>query len=281
MKVKIAEHLGICSGVRRALDMVEQALNQCGENTLYVYNEIVHNNFVINELKKRNVVFVHSMSEVPDGAMVVFSAHGVSGDVEQEAMRKKLSVFDATCLLVKKNHRAVEEACAENKSVIFIGKSSHPECIGTVGRINPGKCYVVERKEDIDKLPEFDNDIVVISQTTLAISEVEKIIASLKRKYRNIKHLGGICFATCERQNAIIELAKACDLILVAGSPASSNSCRLVQIAEQCGVKSKLVDSLDDIKDVDFSLYHCVGISAGASTPQQKIDELITFVQEQ
>lgn len=279
MRVKIADCLGICNGVRRALDIVEQALDACENNILYVYNEIVHNTFVINELKKRNVIFVHSVDEIPDGAFVVFSAHGVSRDVEAAAKEKNLRVFDATCLLVKKNHRAVEQAFAEKKRIIFIGKRTHTECVGTIGRVADGYCYVVENEKDVDLLPDFDDEVIVVTQTTLAMCDVENISSLLDRKYKNIKHLGGICFATYDRQNAIIKLAKECDLILVAGSAASSNSCRLVQIAEKCGINAQLIDSVDDVKNIDFSSYQCVGITAGASTPQEKIDELITFVQ--
>ncbi len=278
MDIKTARQYGMCAGVKRALDIVDKALLDCGNSTLYIYNEIVHNNFVINELKQKNIIFVHSVDDIPDGAVTVFSAHGVPLCVEQSAKEKKLRVFDATCLLVKKNHYAVEEAFKQNTAVVFIGKKSHPECIGTVGRVPDGYCFVVENKEDIAKIPHVSNDIISVAQTTLAMSDVAVIKAALSDKFKNIKHLGGICFATEERQRAVAELAKECDVILVAGSAASSNSCRLVQIAKEYGCAAYLVDSVDDAKKIDLSLYHHVGITAGASTPQRQIDELIEFI---
>lgn len=278
MDIKIAEHLGICGGVRRALDIVEKALAVCCNEKLYVYHEIVHNNFVINTLKQRNVVFVNSVDEIPDGAVAVFSAHGVRRDVELQTERKKLRIFDATCLLVKKNHAAVEDAFARNKQIIFIGNRNHPECIGTVGRVPDGYCFVVENEEDIKMLPDCKADIISVCQTTLALHEVEKIQKALSRKYPQIKHSDGICFATSERQNAVRKLAEQCDFILIAGSPASANSCRLVQIANECGCKAQLVDNIEDVKNIDFSGCRLVGISAGASTPQQQIDMLVDIV---
>ena len=278
MDIKTARQYGMCAGVKRALDIVDKALHVCGNSTLYIYNEIVHNNFVINDLKQKNIVFVHDIAEIPDGAVTVFSAHGVPLGVEEAAKKKNLRVFDATCLLVKKNHCAVEEAFRQNKAVVFIGKKSHPECVGTVGRVPEGYCFVVENKEDIAKIPHVSNSMISVAQTTLAMSDVAGIKAALDDKFQNIKHLGGICFATEERQRAVADLAKECDVILVAGSSASSNSCRLVQIAKENGCDSYLVDSVEDAKKIDLSLYHRVGITAGASTPQSQIDELTVFI---
>lgn len=278
MDIKTARQYGMCAGVKRALDIVDKALRDCGNSTLYIYNEIVHNNFVINDLKQKNIVFVHDIADIPDGAVTVFSAHGVPLGVEEAAKKKNLRVFDATCLLVKKNHCAVEEAFRQNKAVVFIGKKSHPECVGTVGRVPEGYCFVVENKEDIAKIPHVSNSMISVAQTTLAMSDVAGIKAALDDKFQNIKHLGGICFATEERQRAVADLAKECDVILVAGSSASSNSCRLVQIAKENGCDSYLVDSVEDAKKIDLSLYHRVGITAGASTPQSQIDELIMFI---
>ncbi|MBR2509724.1 MAG: 4-hydroxy-3-methylbut-2-enyl diphosphate reductase [Lentisphaeria bacterium] len=278
MNIKIAQCCGMCSGVRRALKITEEALAECNGKTLYVYHEIVHNTMVINELKNRNVVFVHSIDDIPDGSLTVFSAHGVSRSIEEQAAAKKLRVFDATCLLVRKNHNAAEEAHSRNKRIVFIGKKSHPECIGTVGRVPAGYAYVVENENDIKSLPDCGGEIISIAQTTLAESDVGKIKCLLSAKYPQIKHLDGICFATSTRQNAIRELAKECGLILVAGSPASSNSCRLVQIARECGCPAELVDNEDDLKEIDFSGISTVGISAGASTPQKQIDWLLAAV---
>ena len=278
MDIKMARHLGMCAGVQRALDITERALQECNGTTLYVYNEIVHNNFIINKLKQKNVKFVHSVDEIPCGAVTVFSAHGVSRKVEEAAKAKQLRIFDATCLLVKKNHRAVEEASAQNKPVIFIGKKTHPECIGTVERVPDRYCFVVENQDDIAGLPDCNKEIISVTQTTLAISDAEKIKAALNLKYPCIRHSDGICFATDERQRAVMALAKECDIILVAGSAASSNSCRLVQIAEESGCRAYLVDSIEDAEKIDFSEVKCVGITAGASTPQSQIDGLIDFV---
>ena len=278
MNIKTARHLGMCAGVKRALDIVEHALQECKGETLYVYNEIVHNNLIINTLKQKNVVFVHSVDDIPDGAVTVFSAHGVASAVEAAAKAKNLRIFDATCLLVKKNHRAVEKAFIANKPVIFIGKKTHPECVGTIGRAADGYCFVVENKEDIINLPACNKDMISVAQTTLSISDTAEIQTLLSVKYSLIRHLDGICFATEERQRAVAELAKECDLILVAGSAASSNSCRLVQIAEENGCRAYLVDSIEDAEKIDFAEVKCVGITAGASTPQEQIDALIEFV---
>lgn len=281
MAVKIARCCGMCNGVKRALDIVEDALKQCEDETLYVYNEIVHNSFVINELKKKNIVFVHNVDEIPDGASVVFSAHGVSADIENRCKKKALRIFDATCLLVKKNHHLAECADQEGKGIIFIGKKSHPECIGTVGRVRKREdlyCHVVEKESDIELLPEFDSMLVSIAQTTLSVADVEKICASLSKKFMHIQHFGGICFATSERQAAVRELASECDLILVAGSKTSSNSCRLQQIAIECGCDALLIDDIAVMDDIDLDKYCNIGITAGASTPDIKIKELIERV---
>ncbi len=278
MKIKIARHYGLCGGVKRALNIVEEALKECNGEILYIFHEIVHNTFVINELKKKNIIFTDSLDSVPDGAKIVFSAHGVSRAVEDKSREKNLRIFDATCLLVKKNHAVVEQAFSENKRIIFIGSKSHPECIGTIGRVDDGYCLVVENEEDIASLPDIDQELISLSQTTLSIDDVKKIQAALSRKYPDIKHSDGVCFSTYERQMSIKKLASECDLILIAGSKASSNSCRLCQIAGECGVIAKLVDDVEDIKDFDFSPFACAGISAGASAPQEKIDEIINFV---
>lgn len=278
MEIKIADCCGMCSGVKRALQITDAALAECGGETLYVYHEIVHNNMIINELKDKNVVFVHDMNDIPDGAITVFSAHGVSRQIESDAVAKNLRIFDATCLLVRKNHRAVEEAFAQNKRIVFIGKKSHPECIGTVGRVADGYCYVVENERDIALLPDCSTEIISIAQTTLAESDVENLKELLTLKYPQINHLEGICYATSSRQNAVKKLAKECDFIIVAGSPASSNSCRLVQIAKESGCDAQLVDSEDDLKNIDFSAIKILGVSAGASTPQKQIDELLLIL---
>lgn len=278
MDIKIARHLGMCAGVKRALNIIDNALSEAGGSTLYVYNEIVHNNLVINTLKEKNIVFVHSVDDIPDGAVTVFSAHGVAADVENAAKAKNLRVFDATCLLVKKNHRVVEEAFAQKKGIVFIGKKSHPECLGTIGRVSNGYCTVVECEDDVADLKACENDMISVTQTTLAISDAEKIKTALSCKFPHMKHSDGICFATEERQRAVIELAKVCDIILVAGSPASSNSNRLVQIAKENGIEAYLVDCIEDAEKIDFSSFRCAGITAGASTPQSQIDELMDFV---
>lgn len=277
MKIKIADCCGMCSGVKRALQITNEAMKACCGETLYVYNDIVHNNMVINELKQQGVVFVHSVDDIPDGAITVFSAHGVSRSVEEQAKGKNLRVFDATCLLVRKNHRSAEEAAAQNKKIVFIGKRFHPECVGMVGRVDKKYCYVVENEKDVLALPDYDSEIISIAQTTLAESDVKKVQMLLSRKYPQIKHLDGICFATSARQNAVRNLAQECDLILVAGSPSSSNSCRLVQIAKECGCDAQLVDNQDDLAKINFENISTVGISAGASTPQKQIDELLDF----
>ena len=278
MKTKKAVCYGMCSGVKRALTIVDEALKECQGQILYIYHEIVHNTFVINALKKKNVIFANSVEEIPCGARVVFSAHGVSAEVEKKCREKNISVYDATCLLVKKNHRAAENACSEGKHIVFIGRKSHPECTGIVGRVPDGYCFVVENEDDIKNVPDWDGGVVSIAQTTLSVAEVKKIQHALKSKYPQIENYGGICFATTERQNAIKELSQSCDLILIAGSEASSNSKNLLKTAQDCGVKAYLVDNVDDIKNIDFKECQCVGISAGASTPQEQIDILTEAV---
>lgn len=278
MDIKTARCSGMCNGVKRALRILEDALLELDGEKLYVYNDIVHNTFVINELKQKNVAIVKNVDDIPDGAAVVFSAHGVSRSVEDECRRRKLRIFDASCLLVKKNHRIVEDAAHDGKTVVFIGSGEHPECIGTVGRIGAGKCFIVNSTDEVEKLPESDERIVVVAQTTLSADDVTEIRKCLEDKYLNCEYAGGICYATSDRQNAVKELAKECDLILVAGSEKSSNSRKLVQIAGEKGCMAVLVDSIEELKDFDFGPFHKVGITAGASTPDIQIRRLIDFI---
>ncbi len=270
-----AEKYGVCAGVKNALSIVDKELTK-NNNNIYVFHEIVHNSFVIKNLEKQGVIFTEDFSTVPDRATLIFSAHGVSKDIEKIAESKNLKVIDGTCPLVKKNHKIIEDAELRGDYVLFIGDRNHAEVIGSVGRMaDKSKIFLISTNDDIENLPELTGNMIVLSQTTLSASDVKEKTDLIKQKFPQVVNCGGICHATDSRQNAIKKLAQECDLILVAGSPKSANSRQLATIASSFGVPTYLIETPQDLKTIDFSQTKKIGISAGASTPQEQIDLII------
>ena len=284
MKIILANPRGFCAGVDRAISIVELALEIHGA-PIYVRHEVVHNRFVVNGLRERGAIFVEELSEVPDGAIVIFSAHGVSQAVRQEAKERNLKVFDATCPLVTKVHMQVARASRKGTKAILIGHKGHPEVEGTMGQYsnNDGGIYLIESVEDIARLPVQENDeLTFMTQTTLSLDDTAETIAALKEKYPAIQgpHKNDICYATTNRQEAVRELAKQSDLVLVVGSKNSSNSNRLAELASRMGVKSQLLDDPLDIRADWFDGVQTIGITAGASAPEELVQSIISRLKE-
>ena len=264
MKIILANPRGFCAGVDRAISIVELALEIHGA-PIYVRHEVVHNRFVVNGLRERGAIFVEELSEVPDGAIVIFSAHGVSQAVRQEAKDRQLKVFDATCPLVTKVHMQVARASRKGTKAILIGHKGHPEVEGTMGQYNneEGGIFLIESVEDIARLPVQENDdLTFMTQTTLSLDDTAETISALKDKYPAIQgpHKNDICYATTNRQEAVRELAKQCDLVVVVGSKNSSNSNRLAELASRMGVKSKLIDDPNDVAADWFEGVETIGV---------------------
>ena len=284
MKIILANPRGFCAGVDRAISIVELALEIHGA-PIYVRHEVVHNRFVVNGLRDRGAIFVEELSEVPDGAIVIFSAHGVSQAVRQEAKDRNLKVFDATCPLVTKVHMQVARASRKGTKAILIGHKGHPEVEGTMGQYSneDGGIFLIEKVEDIARLPMQENDdLTFMTQTTLSLDDTAETIAALKEKYPAIQgpHKNDICYATTNRQEAVRELAKLSDLLLVVGSKNSSNSNRLAELASRMGVKSQLLDDPSDIQADWFNDVKTIGITAGASAPEELVQSIISRLQE-
>ena len=284
MKIILANPRGFCAGVDRAISIVELALEIHGA-PIYVRHEVVHNQFVVNGLRDRGAIFVEELSEVPDGAIVIFSAHGVSQAVRQEAKDRNLKVFDATCPLVTKVHMQVARASRKGTKAILIGHKGHPEVEGTMGQYSneDGGIFLIEKVEDIARLPMQENDdLTFMTQTTLSLDDTAETIAALKEKYPAIQgpHKNDICYATTNRQEAVRELAKLSDLVLVVGSKNSSNSNRLAELASRMGVKSQLLDDPSDIQADWFNDVKTVGITAGASAPEELVQSIISRLKE-
>ncbi len=284
MKIILANPRGFCAGVDRAISIVELALEIHGA-PIYVRHEVVHNRFVVNGLRERGAIFVEELSEVPDGAIVIFSAHGVSQAVRQEAKERNLKVFDATCPLVTKVHMQVARASRKGTKAILIGHKGHPEVEGTMGQYSndDGGIYLIESVEDIARLPVEQNDeLTFMTQTTLSLDDTAETIAALKEKYPAIQgpHKNDICYATTNRQEAVRELAKQSDLVLVVGSKNSSNSNRLAELASRMGVKSQLLDDPSDIRADWFDGVQTIGITAGASAPEELVQSIISRLKE-
>ncbi|ADO96696.1 TPA: 4-hydroxy-3-methylbut-2-enyl diphosphate reductase [Haemophilus influenzae] len=284
MKIILANPRGFCAGVDRAISIVELALEIHGA-PIYVRHEVVHNRFVVNGLRDRGAIFVEELSEVPDGAIVIFSAHGVSQAVRQEAKDRNLKVFDATCPLVTKVHMQVARASRKGTKAILIGHKGHPEVEGTMGQYSneDGGIFLIEKVEDIARLPMQENDnLTFMTQTTLSLDDTAETIAALKEKYPAIQgpHKNDICYATTNRQEAVRELAKLSDLVLVVGSKNSSNSNRLAELASRMGIKSQLLDDPSDIQDDWFNDVKTIGITAGASAPEELVQSIISRLKE-
>ena len=279
MKIYLAKPRGFCAGVDRAIEIVDLSLKAYGA-PIYVRHEIVHSRHVVNTLRQKGAVFVEELSEVPDGAIVIFSAHGVAKEVWTEANRRKLKVIDATCPLVIKVHNEVNRDYTQGYELILIGHAGHPEVIGTLGQV-PDKFHLVSSVEDVERLPvENHQHLSYVTQTTLSVDECRDIVAALHRRFPGIKgpHQEDICYATQNRQNAVKELAKLVDVILVIGSPNSSNSNRLRELGEHCGIHSYLIDSSADINPDWFKNARAVGITAGASAPEVLVTDVIAYL---
>ena len=284
MKIILANPRGFCAGVDRAISIVELALEIHGA-PIYVRHEVVHNRFVVNGLRERGAIFVEELSEVPDGAIVIFSAHGVSQAVRQEAKDRQLKVFDATCPLVTKVHMQVARASKKGTKAILIGHKGHPEVEGTMGQYGnqEGGIYLIESIEDIANLPVAQNDdLTFMTQTTLSLDDTAETISALKEKYPAIQgpHKNDICYATTNRQQAVRELAKQSDLVVVVGSKNSSNSNRLAELASRMGVASKLIDDPNDIQPDWFNGVQTIGVTAGASAPEELVQSVIARMKE-
>lgn len=282
MKILLANPRGFCAGVDRAISIVELALEIHGA-PIYVRHEVVHNKFVVDGLKAKGAIFVEELHEVPDDAIVIFSAHGVSQAVRQEAKNRGLKVFDATCPLVTKVHMQVARASKKGTKAILIGHEGHPEVIGTMGQYDnqEGGIYLIESVEDIANLPVSNNDeLTFMTQTTLSIDDTIGVIEALKEKYPAIQgpRKNDICYATTNRQHAVRELAEQSQLVLVVGSKNSSNSNRLAELASRMGVMSKLIDGPQDIAPAWLEGVETIGITAGASAPEVLVQSVISHL---
>ncbi|GAB3353508.1 4-hydroxy-3-methylbut-2-enyl diphosphate reductase [Lysobacter tyrosinilyticus] len=286
MDVLLANPRGFCAGVDRAIEIVKRALETLGA-PIYVRHEVVHNRFVVDDLKHRGAVFVEELHEVPDNATVIFSAHGVSQAVRTEAERRGLKVFDATCPLVTKVHLEVARNCRAGRDVVLIGHDGHPEVEGTMGQwkreAGAGQIYLVEDIDDVAALEVGQPDnLAYTTQTTLSVDDTRTVIEALKAKFPAIQgpKNDDICYATQNRQDAVRELAAKCDLVLVVGSPNSSNSNRLRELAEREGVEAYLIDGAIEIDPQWVHGRKCVGITAGASAPEVLVRGVIERLRE-
>ena len=281
MDIQLANPRGFCAGVDRAIEIVERALEIFGA-PIYVRHEVVHNRFVVEGLRKRGAIFVDELDQIPDGNTVIFSAHGVSRKVRSEAESRDLRIFDATCPLVTKVHLEVARHCRNGHDVILIGHRGHPEVEGTMGQYRAnekgGQIYLVVNIDSVDEI-EIDGSrgLAYVSQTTLSMDDTEQIVNALKRRFPDIEgpKKNDICYATQNRQDAVKELASNCDLVLVVGSPNSSNSNRLKEIATNLGTPAYLIDGAEDIDPEWIKHTSRVGVTAGASAPEVLVEEVI------
>jgi len=286
LQIKMANPRGFCAGVDRAIEIVNRALAVFGA-PIYVRHEVVHNKFVVDDLRLRGAIFVDELEEVPDDSTVIFSAHGVSRAVQEEADRRELKVFDATCPLVTKVHMEVSKYSRDGRECILIGHKGHPEVEGTMGQYDHsqgGDIYLVEDVEQVEALEVNDPGMLsYVTQTTLSVDDTAQVIDALRQKFPTIHgpRKDDICYATQNRQDAIKELANECDLLLVVGSPNSSNSNRLRELSERMGTTSFLIDSADDIQSQWLENINTIGLSAGASAPEilvaQVVDKLCSM----
>ena len=286
MEIILANPRGFCAGVDRAIEIVKRAIELLGA-PIYVRHEVVHNRFVVDDLRQRGAIFVEELDEVPDGATVIFSAHGVSQAVRGEAGRRGLKIFDATCPLVTKVHLEVTRHCRAGRDVVLIGHAGHPEVEGTMGQwlaeAGTGAIHLVEDLDDVERLavgqPEH---LAYTTQTTLSVDDTRDIIAALRAKYPAMQgpRNDDICYATQNRQDAVRELAAQCDLVLVVGSPNSSNSNRLRELAEREGVEAYLIDGAEEIDPRWVDGRRHIGVTAGASAPDVLVQGVIARLRE-
>ena len=281
MKIYLANPRGFCAGVDRAIEIVDLSLKTYGA-PIYVRHEIVHSRHVVESLRGKGAIFVEELSEVPDGAIVIFSAHGVAKAVWEESKQRNLKVIDATCPLVIKVHNEVNRDYNNTYELILIGHAGHPEVVGTLGQV-PDKFHLVSSLVDVETLQvENPHHLSYVTQTTLSVDECRDIVFALHQRFPGIKgpHQEDICYATQNRQNAVKELARFVDVILVMGSPNSSNSNRLRELGERCGITSYLIDSYQDIELSWLEGVNAVGIAAGASAPEVLVSQVIKFLKE-
>ncbi|MDF7373763.1 4-hydroxy-3-methylbut-2-enyl diphosphate reductase [Proteus mirabilis] len=280
MQILLANPRGFCAGVDRAISIVERALEIYGA-PIYVRHEVVHNRYVVNDLRERGAIFIEEISEVPDNAILIFSAHGVSQAIRQEARSRNLTMlFDATCPLVTKVHMEVARASRKGKEAILIGHAGHPEVEGTMGQYsNPeGGMYLVESPDDVWKLKVKDEDnLCFMTQTTLSVDDTSEVIDALNKRFPKIigPRKDDICYATTNRQEAARELAERADVVFVVGSKNSSNSNRLAELAQRAGKPSYLIDSAEDIDETWVSHANIVGVTAGASAPDILVQQVL------
>ncbi|MDE2219106.1 MAG: 4-hydroxy-3-methylbut-2-enyl diphosphate reductase [Gammaproteobacteria bacterium] len=285
MRVLLANPRGFWAGVDRAIEIVERALAMFGA-PIYVRHEVVHNRNVVERLRALGAVFVDELDAVPDGATVIFSAHGVSTAVEQEAQRRGLQVFDATCPLVTKVHMEVARFAREAREVVLIGHAGHPEVEGTMGRFDRsrgGRILLVESIADVERLEVRDPAaLAFVTQTTLSVDDTAAIVAALRRRFATLQapRKEDICYATQNRQDAVKQLLEHCGLLVVVGSKSSSNSNRLRELADRAGVPGYLVDGASDLKREWFAGVEAVGVTAGASAPEQLVQEVVARLRE-
>ncbi len=284
IKVLLSNPRGFCAGVDRAIEIVERALAMHGA-PIYVRHEVVHNRFVVEDLEAKGAVFVENLDEVPQGSILIFSAHGVSHAVRRDAAKRQLQVFDATCPLVTKVHVEVAKMRREGKEIIMIGHQGHPEVEGTMGQIEGEDrgMYLVETEADVESLQVKDaGNLAYVTQTTLSVDDAARIVDALKRRFPLIKgpKKDDICYATQNRQDAVKQMVDKCDLVIVVGSPNSSNSNRLCEVARNANVESYMVDRETQLQEEWFVGKRKIGITAGASAPEILVQQVISRLKQ-
>lgn len=283
MKIYLASPRGFCAGVQRAISIVEKALERFGA-PVYVRHEIVHNQHVVSRLRDKGAVFVEELAEVPVNSVAIFSAHGVATAVYKEADDRKLLTVDATCPLVKRVHSSVKRHSKNELQVVLIGHRGHPEVVGTMGQLDAGSVILVEKPEDVATLEDVNEEgLAYTTQTTLSIEETRDIIAALKARFPKIKgpEKGDLCYATTNRQQAVTEMAGLVDMLIVIGSANSSNSNRLRELGARMGKPSYLIDGPGDVKREWFQGVSNVGISSGASAPEDLVQDVVKWIQSE
>lgn len=285
MDIKLANPRGFCAGVDRAIDIVKRALDIFGA-PIYVRHEVVHNKFVVDSLRERGAIFVDELHEIPDDVIVIFSAHGVSQALRDEADDRNLKVFDATCPLVTKVHMEVVRYSRDGSECVLIGHEGHPEVEGTMGQYRSregGQIYLVENESDVAKLKvQHPENLAYVTQTTLSIDDTSRVINALRKRFPAIQgpKKDDICYATQNRQDAVKQLALECDLVLVVGSPNSSNSNRLRELAERCGATAFLIDNASDISSDWLNEKKSIGVTAGASAPEVLVKDVVEALEK-
>ncbi|MBI3314952.1 MAG: 4-hydroxy-3-methylbut-2-enyl diphosphate reductase [Candidatus Omnitrophica bacterium] len=281
MEIYLAKTQGFCAGVASAIDIVELALKTYG-TPLYVYHDIVHNTSVVNDMRERGVIFVEDLNNVPEGGRIIFSAHGIPPTLIDQAKARQLKYVDATCPLVTKVHKEAVKFSSQNIDTVLIGHVGHQELVGTSGYVRPDLLHIVEDEDDVDDLDITPGKTVAyITQTTLSVDETKGVIAKLQKRFPKLvgPSRSDICYATQNRQDAVKELAKTCDIIVICGSPHSSNSNRLRETGEGQGVESHIVDTAEELDVRIFKNKHKIGLSSGASVPRYLVDTIIEKIQ--